>query len=593
MNDPVGSIAKQWQVRASSVIGASHKRTGTPNQDAGRAEVIAGGAGCVMAVADGHGDPLHARSDKGSKFAVAVAIETLGEWIRRQANAPEKQAQLAAAELPDQLLGAWRGEVARHLQANPLGNAEAELLRDAATPTALDGVLLYGSTLLAAASCERFAIYLQIGDGDILTVSGDQPPQRPISGRAGLAINLTESLCQPHASSRFKQKVEFFANKGRPDLILLATDGYANSFVDDDEFLAVGRDVKKHLERNDIDWVGRKLDQWLTQTSEKGSGDDITLALAWFRSPAVRQLPPQPLLPPLPPTRLPWRPAAVAVLLCLIIALGWRWPWIVQLIHRPPVVEAATLDTAGPVNAIAFSPNATLAAATDRGWEIWDIPARKLLVRKELTIGRATTIESLPGNRLLAVGSDNSIQIFDAAAGNVVEMLPEEAWHIASAALSPDGESIAFAAGNTAWIWTFTQKALRFFSGHNGRVTSVAFAGQHLVSAGTDGTIKIWDIEQGNEVRSIPAHAGAVDALAVSPHGETLASAVNGSCTGSSFGAARTDGRSKHSKGRRSVCAPWPLRRLTGGSLLAWVKMSSPSTAWRTGNMNSMQMLMH
>ena len=64
-----------------------------------------------------------------------------------------------------------------------------------------------------------------------------------------------------------------------PELILLATDGYANSFREDAGFLKVGSDLLGIIRTDGLDKVNENLETWLTETSKAGSGDDITLGI--------------------------------------------------------------------------------------------------------------------------------------------------------------------------------------------------------------------------------------------------------------------------------------------------------------------------
>src|SRR5262249_30149973 len=63
--------------------------------------------------------------------------------------------------------------------------------------------------------------------------------------------------------------------------------------------------------------------------------------------------------------------------------------------------------------------------------------------------------------------------------------------------------------------------------GHEGWVGGVAFSpdGKQLVTAGGDGTVRLWDAETGRERRTLKGHKDAVCAVAFSPDGKTVASA--------------------------------------------------------------------
>jgi serine/threonine protein phosphatase PrpC len=64
-----------------------------------------------------------------------------------------------------------------------------------------------------------------------------------------------------------------------PVLILLATDGYANSFVNEAAFLQVGTDILEMIRADGLEAVQESLETWLSEASQAGSGDDITLGI--------------------------------------------------------------------------------------------------------------------------------------------------------------------------------------------------------------------------------------------------------------------------------------------------------------------------
>ncbi|RME53000.1 MAG: hypothetical protein D6790_18145 [Caldilineae bacterium] len=143
-------------------------------------------------------------------------------------------------------------------------------------------LLPYGATLLAALLTPRFHLYLQLGDGDILVVDREgavrRPPRAP---DPRLLANETTSLCNKEAWRNMDIHFQPILD-APPALVLLATDGYANSFADEEGFHQVARDLFQMLTApKGPETVQQELPAWLAATSAAGSGDDISVALAW------------------------------------------------------------------------------------------------------------------------------------------------------------------------------------------------------------------------------------------------------------------------------------------------------------------------
>jgi hypothetical protein len=118
---------------------------------------------------------------------------------------------------------------------------------------------------------------LQLGDGDILTVSETSEVTRAIPSDKRLVANETTSLCTATVKD-FRSSFQPLSNTP-PALILLSTDGYANSFRDEEGFLKVGSDIWSIIQEDGIEKVDADLKGWLTSATRTGSGDDITLGI--------------------------------------------------------------------------------------------------------------------------------------------------------------------------------------------------------------------------------------------------------------------------------------------------------------------------
>ncbi len=138
--------------------------------------------------------------------------------------------------------------------------------------------LAYGATLLSVLVTDSFILYLQLGDGDILTVSETGQVERPMPRDERLLGNETTSLSSEQAWRDVQ--VRFQVTAGTPPaLILLSTDGYANSFRDESSFSKVGSDLLDLLRAEGVDKVNDSLKLWLAEASQAGNGDDITLGI--------------------------------------------------------------------------------------------------------------------------------------------------------------------------------------------------------------------------------------------------------------------------------------------------------------------------
>jgi hypothetical protein len=285
----------EWQVLGASVRGAAHIRAGQPKQDAMTWLPESGTElPLALAVADGHGSAKCFRSDVGAQLAVAIATQTVQEYCGTQPAGVSLSAlqRVAEEQLPLELTRRWQSAVQDALATTPFSSEELARLEQHAEVAARQSVeanplVAYGTTLLTVLVTPTFILYLQLGDGDILTVTAAGEVSRPLPKDERLFANETTSLCVPDAWQDMRVGFHVLA-EAPPALILLATDGYANSFRTDAGFLQVGSDLLEVLKTDGAETVSEQLAPWLTETSINGSGDDITLGTV-CRKDIIRQ----------------------------------------------------------------------------------------------------------------------------------------------------------------------------------------------------------------------------------------------------------------------------------------------------------------
>lgn len=261
-------MPNQWQVAGQSVRGAVHERNGLPNQDAIYWLPASGeGSSIVLAVADGHGSARYSRSHIGARLAVESATQLVRDFLDSQAGDGNLSLIKDTTEewLPRALVRKWVELVTQDLNSDPLEESE-------------QNVIAYGATLLVTAVTEQFALYLQLGDGEILTVSESGEVTRPLTKDDRLFGNETTSLCAPEAWRDFRVSFQPFVQSS-PALILLSTDGYPNSFRDEAGFFKVGSDILNMVRENGLSFINENLSGWLSDSTRAGSGDDVTLGI--------------------------------------------------------------------------------------------------------------------------------------------------------------------------------------------------------------------------------------------------------------------------------------------------------------------------
>jgi Protein phosphatase 2C len=265
-----------WPVITGTARGSTHEARQLPNQDSAGSRPIAGGAGVVAAVADGHGASRHFRSAAGSMLAVRAALTVVSE-LTDEAALPWN-AELAGTlrgTLPEAVLARWRELVAAHLAAHPYTPQEqSELGARGDTPE-----IPYGSTLIFALIAGDWLVCAQIGDGDLVAIRPDGEAWAPVSGDAHLDGYHTTSLCQADAARSFRAGA--YDLRTEPLLaLLLSTDGFGNAQATDPWQPVLARDLAELAVQHGRRWFEHQLPVWARRcASAEGSGDDTTIAL--------------------------------------------------------------------------------------------------------------------------------------------------------------------------------------------------------------------------------------------------------------------------------------------------------------------------
>jgi len=283
---PSGAATYEWRVIGETVPGASHLRVGTPNQDSIlQVRESSVGLPIILSISDGHGSDKCFRSDRGSRIAVSIGSALMRRTligIQKESDANQIEARIKD-KLSAEFTQRWKTAVEADIEREPLtedefGKLEAKGGQRARQLVMDHPLLAYGTTTLTVGLTHLFAIYLQLGDGEIITVLQTGEVSKPLSKDERLIANETTSLCADTAARDFRFACLPLADPP-PALILMTTDGYANSFTDDAGFLKVGSDILEMLRADGFDAVNRGVKSWLEEATRMGSGDDCTLGI--------------------------------------------------------------------------------------------------------------------------------------------------------------------------------------------------------------------------------------------------------------------------------------------------------------------------
>jgi serine/threonine protein phosphatase PrpC len=253
--------------------GAAHQRGGLPCQDAHAlwSGSAAGQPYLAVAIADGHGDARHDQSHCGAALAVRTAVHEMSAFHLHFGihGSPAALKTSFKADFPRRVNRQWRAAV--------LEDARTRLNLVSENPEEEQRIYSrYGTTLLTALITADLVLLGQIGDGDFLFIRDDGIVDCPLPPDESLIGQQTASLSSARAPHLWQTTVLDRATGG---VLLLATDGLANAFVDSPQFHTFARSLTERMREFGVSAVAESLPAWLDHYSAQGSGDDITLVL--------------------------------------------------------------------------------------------------------------------------------------------------------------------------------------------------------------------------------------------------------------------------------------------------------------------------
>ena len=259
-----------YSILKAKATGTSHINSKAICQDNGN--IAECKSGYILAVADGHGSEKCKYSDVGAEKAVNAFYDIMSGIMKNQ-TAEEAERSIKALKddgIPKKIKYEWQ----RKIEKFHLANHNKEEF----------STMLYGTTLLGIAILPKCVYALQIGDGDIITVSdsdvGD-PIVAPLIQSEKILGTETDSLASDDSLSKILTKLQFYQeNDEWPLLFLLSTDGLLNSFTNEEGFYKCATDYVDVIRDHGFSKLRTNIVGWLKVTTKEGCGDDITVAIA-------------------------------------------------------------------------------------------------------------------------------------------------------------------------------------------------------------------------------------------------------------------------------------------------------------------------
>nr|WP_290223891.1 NB-ARC domain-containing protein [Trichocoleus desertorum] len=201
----------------------------------------------------------------------------------------------------------------------------------------------------------------------------------------------------------------------------------------------------------------------------------------------------------------------------------------------------------GTVAAVAFSPNGEMVASGsyDQTVKLWNVPTGECLTTLHKHTNRVWSVAFHPEGHLLASGGDDhTARIWDISTGQCAKTIQGHSNSIYAIALSPDQQWLASGhEDQTLRLWnlnaadgeppalaisgnSLANPPTKIFRGHTNRIFGVAFTpdGKTLVTGSLDRTLKLWNVQTGECLKTLQGHSSWVWATALSPDGKLVAS---------------------------------------------------------------------
>jgi len=249
----------------------------------------------AIIVCDGHGGDKYIRSAKGSMFACQAGKELITQFMA----ALDRDKKVYESFLSDcdkrdnmfrqlerSIIQKWQDTLLIDISENPLQSDPRYPALEEKDKKSINNspAKAYGSTFICAVLTDSFYFVLKLGDGNVCALARNKrvdllDKQRSELQDDDLQFNITTSLCNSDADQVFKHYFAKLSDYRDIQGLLLSTDGVINSFEAEKNYLNfIGNIFDDYYTRVRKD-AHEELAKYLPTLSQKGSGDDLSIAI--------------------------------------------------------------------------------------------------------------------------------------------------------------------------------------------------------------------------------------------------------------------------------------------------------------------------
>ena len=249
----------------------------------------------AVIVCDGHGGEKYIRSADGSAIASEMGKRAIDEFMQSVyskktflnnyvSDLNSNNFDKLLSQLERSIIHCWNEEVINNYTEMPLNADEKwEGLSDS-DKKALERspVKAYGTTFIATVITKDFCFVIKLGDGNANLILKDMTVFSPEELADDLLqFNVTTSMCNSDADVMFRHYFCNISSENEKSVVgaLLSSDGVINCFRAEEAYCSFVENVYYAYGEESIENAKSELEGVLNVFSERGSGDDLSIAI--------------------------------------------------------------------------------------------------------------------------------------------------------------------------------------------------------------------------------------------------------------------------------------------------------------------------